>query len=469
MNGSFESRALILQVSWIALVSTCLLFPGRLHGEVNWDEEGDRAVGLLQTYLRIDTSNAPGVPGATGDVRAAVEFFERLLREDGLEPRRLVHPEDPTRTVLLGRLKGDGSLGKTLLLEHHMDVVPAEGQWTHPPFGAEIHDGFLYGRGTMDDKGLGILHLQAIRLLRREKVPLGRDVVFVATPDEEIGGEKGAAWLARSHWDLLDPALVLEEGGMGYAGKYNRGLAFEVQVQQKRVFWLELEARGEGGHGSVPRENGLLVLHQAIERVLDMPRPPRLSPPVAATYQALARDPEAARRVMTAIATDPSERARLTDSLTLTQMEGSKKVNSQPRVAKAGLDIRLLPDTDPAEFLGRLKKAIGDERVAIRELHPREEVGPASPTDGPVYRAIEAAMAVHYPGALILPTMSTGGTDSRNYRVRGVPAYGFIPLIVPEGDNSRIHDVDERVRVEEVKKGVKVFFDLVKALAEKRS
>src|SRR5262245_803820 len=118
---------------------------------VDWKSEGDLAVKLLQQYIRIDTSNAPGVAGASGDVREAAGFLEKHLREEGIETRRIAHPKDPTREFLIGRVKGDGSLGKAMIIEHHMDVVPAEGKWTHPPFGGEIHAGFLYGRGAMDD------------------------------------------------------------------------------------------------------------------------------------------------------------------------------------------------------------------------------------------------------------------------------------------------------------------------------
>jgi len=434
----------------------------------DWNALGDEAVAVLREYLKIDTSNAPGVAGASGDVRPAADFLERILKQEGIEFQRIVHPEDPTRVVVVARQRGDGSAGKALILEHHMDVVPAEGTWSHPPFAAEVHEGWLYGRGSADDKGLGVLHLLAFVQLKRQRAALGRDVIFIATPDEEIGGERGAAWLTAKHWNLLDPAVVLEEGGFGYEGRYRPGLAFEVQVDQKRILWVELEAKAEGGHGSVPRENALVVLQRAVDRVLELPREPRITPTVDATYNALSRDPAAARRIVDAVVTDPTERARLVDSISLTRMQGSDKVNTQPRTAKASFDIRLLPDTDPADFLARLNRAIGDNRVTIRELHPREGVGTASPVESLYFRAIARAVERNFPGAIAIPSLSTGGTDSRNYRIRGVPAYGFIPFVVPQGDRLRIHDVDERVRVEDVRRGVKVMYETVLAIAGRR-
>jgi acetylornithine deacetylase/succinyl-diaminopimelate desuccinylase-like protein len=429
---------------------------------IDWSAAGDEALALLREYVRVDTSNAPGVPGASGDVRHAADLLIQALSREGIDIRRLAHPEDPTRVVVIGRLRGDGSLGKALVLEHHMDVVPAEGSWSHPPFAAEIQDGWLYGRGTADDKGLGVLHLMAMVLLKRQAVPLGRDVIFVANPDEEIGGERGAAWLTRTHWNLLDPAFVLEEGGFGFEGRYRPGIAFEVQVEQKRILWLEMVASGEGGHGSVPRENALVVLERAVDRVLSMAREPRITSTLAATYETLVQEPAAARLLIDSIVNDPMERARLVDTIALTRMQGSDKVNTQPRVARAS------PDTTPTEVLARLKQAIGDDRVKLNPLHPAEELGKASPTDSAAYRAIASQVARLYPGAIAIPTMSTGGTDSRSYRARGVPAYGFMPFVVPVGDRLRIHDVDERVRVEDVRGGVRMMFEIAREIAARR-
>jgi acetylornithine deacetylase/succinyl-diaminopimelate desuccinylase-like protein len=171
---------------------------------------------------------------------------------------------------------------------------------------------------------------------------------------------------------------------------------------------------------------------------------------------------------MESIVTDPIEGSRLVDSIALTRMQGSDKVNTQPREAKASLDVRLLPDTKPEEFLERMRNAIRDERVTIRELHPHEELGPASPVDSAAYRAIASAVRRRYPGAVAIPTLSTGGTDSRNYRERGIAAYGFMPFVVPEGDRLSIHDIDERVRVEDVRAGIRTIFEIMLEIAGKR-
>jgi acetylornithine deacetylase/succinyl-diaminopimelate desuccinylase-like protein len=202
--------------------------------------------------------------------------------------------------------------------------------------------------------------------------------------------------------------------------------------------------------------------------VLAMPREPRITPAARATFQALVAEPESALRLIEAIVMDPIEKARLVDSVALTRMQGSDKVNTQPREARASLDVRLLPDTLPEEFLARMRGAIGDDRVQLRELHPREEVGEASPIDHPAYRAIVSVVERRYPGSKAIPALSTGGTDARNYRVRGVPAYGFMPFVLPEGDRLRIHDFDERVRVEDVREGVRTLYEIAVEIAGKR-
>jgi acetylornithine deacetylase/succinyl-diaminopimelate desuccinylase-like protein len=212
----------------------------------DWKSVEAEALQTLQSYVRINTSNPPG------DVTKAADFLQDLLKREGVDVRR--YESGPARSILLARLKGDGSGGKAVLLESHMDVVPTDAsRWSKDPFGAEIADGKVWGRGTIDMKGIGTSFLYAFIQLHRLKVPLTRDVLLMFVPDEEIGGELGAKWMLANHYAELDPEYVIDEGGFGSRDMFTPGkLVFGISVAEKRIMWLRLRAEGVAGHGSQP-------------------------------------------------------------------------------------------------------------------------------------------------------------------------------------------------------------------------
>ena len=236
-------------------------------GAPDWKAVEAEAIRTIQSYVRINTSNPPG------DVTKAADLLVSLLQREGVPVKR--YESAPGRSIVLARLKGTGA-AKPILLLHHMDVVPTDpSRWQHDPFGAEIADGKIWGRGTMDMKGLGVVQLMAFLSLKRQNVPLERDVIFMAVPDEEVGGELGAQWMRKNHYDELDPEYVLDEGGFGSRDLFAPGkLVFGISVAEKKILWLKLRAEGVAGHGSQPHDrNPNDKMIRALARLLGEPMP----------------------------------------------------------------------------------------------------------------------------------------------------------------------------------------------------
>src|SRR5262245_16524494 len=244
-----------------------LLVPGPVFAQApDWKAVDAEALKTLQTYVRIDTSNPPG------DVTKAADFLSDLLKREGIDVTR--YESGSGRSIVLARLKGDGSGGKAILLESHMDVVPTDRpRWSRDPFGAEIADGKMWGRGTIDMKGIGVSYLYAFLMLHRQHVPLARDVLLMFVPDEEVGGELGAAWMRKNHYAELDPEYVMDEWGFGSKYMFTEGkLVFGISVAEKKIMWLRLRAEGVAGHGSQPHDkNPNEHLTRALARLLAEP------------------------------------------------------------------------------------------------------------------------------------------------------------------------------------------------------
>src|SRR5581483_10645162 len=231
----------------------------------DWPAIGTEATCILQEYVRIDTSNPPG------DTKKAADFLAGILEREGIPVVR--YESSPGKAIVLARLKATTSpaAGKPLLLLQHMDVVPADrSRWKVDPFAATIEGDTLWGRGAFDMKSLGVSHLMAFLLLKRTHVPLARDVILLAEPDEEIGGAGGARWMIANHYAELDPEYVLDEGGFGSSDLLSPGkLVFGIANAEKKLIWLKVRAQGTAGHGSQPHDqnpNGRLL--RALSRLM---------------------------------------------------------------------------------------------------------------------------------------------------------------------------------------------------------
>lgn len=444
---------------------------GARAAEPDWDQVGAQAAALLAQYIRIDTANPPG---RTVDAAA---FLQEQLRAAGV-PTQMLAP-DPDKPFLLGRLAGRaGNAARPIVLLNHMDVVPADAaRWSFPPFSGELRDGVVYGRGALDMKGLAVAELVALRLLIERGERPQHDLLFLAVPDEEVGGTQGTAWLAQHRPDLLEAAAVWDEGGIGITDVLPVPALF-ISVTEKQVLWLRVGAEGPAGHGSRPFPNAApRRLVQALDRVIENPPAPRLTPIARQVFHRVGTavggfSGMAMRRLSNPVVwlfadgllQQEAWSAALTrDTVALTMLTAGYKPNVIPERAEAVLDCRLLPDTKPQTFIEQIRKTIADPDVQI-DVMQTPEPAPESPTTDPLFLAMRRAAAQVYPGVVVTESMSVGGTDSRFFRRRGVPAYGFFPVLVSKELTATIHGIDERVPVADLAKAVRVIYETLKTL-----
>jgi len=442
-------------------------------GDAEWSALGDEAAGLLAPYLRINTTNPPG------NEIVAARWLAAVLRRDGIEAQ--IFEPAPGKANLIARLRGDGS-ARPLILLNHMDVVLASPEyWQVDPFSGAVQGGYIWGRGALDMKGEAIAQLMTLVILKRASIPLKRDVIFLATSDEEIGAGVGAGWFAERHADLIrDAEFLITEGGTTRANERGGIDYYGVGTTEKSPFWLDVTAHGTPGHGSRPTpDNPAHHLVRALDRIADWRTPLVVTPGVERYFRDLAAlesdstrrrwfaDIRAALRdsaAVRAITGDLTYNALLRNTVSITGLKGSDKTNVIPPVATAALDVRLLPGQDPAAFLAELQRVVGDTAVTFR---PQGPSWPAteSPTDTELFRAIEAAAHARDPGALVTTPMLAGFTDSHYFRRLGIATYGLGPFPLTVSESRGVHGNDERVSIEALHFGVRFLYDIVQRVA----
>jgi len=436
--------------------------------DLNWDALTQEAVQHLQALLRIDTTNPPG------NELAAVEYVAGALRAAGVEP--IVLESAPQRGNGIARLKGNGSL-PPLLLYSHVDVVPAEpAHWTHAPFSGDIADGCVWGRGALDMKGITVMQLMTVLLLKRTGADLQRDVILAVTSDEEIDSDVGAEWLVKHHPDLVRAEYGLSE--MGGQTMHIEGKRFyPVQTAEKGTCWLRLRATGKPGHGSVPHaDNAIVHLARAIDRA-SKPLPLHITPTAATYIQRLAHALGGTTGLLLSAALNPllhdaalraiADRsfadglhAILHNTLSPNQLNAGYKVNVIPSEAEALLDGRLLPGFDVESFLAEVRSRLGDIfDLSIVHTSPPLEVS----ADTPLFKTIEQHLTRSDPGASVVPYMLTGATDAKLFAQLGTQCYGFAPMWLrpDEAYDGLIHGHDERISITALGFGVRVLFETV--------
>ncbi|MEO9255685.1 MAG: M20/M25/M40 family metallo-hydrolase, partial [Tepidiformaceae bacterium] len=332
---------------------------------IDWDAATAEATSLLREYLRIDTSNPPG------NESKAVRFIGELLSAEGI-PFETVESA-PERGNLFARL-GPAEGGVCLL--NHTDVVPVEREfWDVDPFGGDLTEGMIWGRGALDMKGMGIIELMTFVLLKRQGIVLKKGLSFLAAADEEAGSTFGVTWLAEHRPQWMDTELVINEGAYGLTTDRPRQTQlFQIAPSEKIPLWLKLTVRGRPGHGSVPHgDNCAEHLVQALERVTLWQQELRLIPlmesHVSAMREAGLMRGEGEDAVLRSAERSPALRARLSNTISLTTISTGIKVNVIPAEATATLDCRLLPDVEPDAFLEELRAVINDDRVQIEVLN----------------------------------------------------------------------------------------------------
>jgi len=444
-------------------------------GEADWMALGDEATGLLTRYLRINTTNPPG------NEMAAARWLGVVLRRDGIEAQ--IFEPAPGKANLYARLRGDGS-ARPLILLNHMDVVLASPEyWTVDPFSGLIKDGYVWGRGALDMKGEAIAQLMTMLILKRAHVPLKRDIIFLATSDEEIGAGVGAAWIVEHQANLVrDAEYLLNEGGVTRADGRGGVEFYGVGTTEKSPFWLDVTARGTAGHGSRPTpDNPVHRLIRALNRIAEWRTPLTVTPAVERSFRDLAtieRDSTVRRWLsdiqtalrdsvaVRAITADLTYNALLRNTISITGLKGSDKTNVIPPVATAAIDVRLLPGQDPATFLAELTRVVGDTAVTLQPQGPN---WPAteSPIETEMFRAISAVAHARHPNALVTTLMLPGFTDSHYFRRMGISSYGLGPFPLTQGESRGVHGNDERVRIDALRFGVRFYYDVVTRVAAK--
>ena len=426
----------------------------------------DEAVSWLQEYITVDTINPPG------NEYRAVDFLADIFEAEGIEYQTA--ESAPGRGNIWARLEGGDEPG--LILLQHSDVVPADEEfWTIPVLSGAIRDGVILGRGARDMKGLGTLQLATFLALHRSGVELNRDVVFLATADEEAGGLYGVGWLIDNRPEIFeDIGILLNEGGGG--SRVGQSVVFSVEVTQKVPVWLRLYAVDRPGHGSSPRTTSSVTrIVQALNTLRENPFPPRIIGPVNEYFGALSVDMDqewagSYADIQSAIndpnfvdklhETRPGHNSLIRDTCSMTRMSGSNKINVIPPTAWAELDCRILPDKPADQFISELDDLIGYTGVEIQTIMA---FTPAiSETNSRLYRAIDSVTQELHPGSRVLPSVSTGFTDSHFTRDLGIISYGFNPIITNRGEHTGVHGNDEQVGEQAFRRGVADYYAVVR-------
>jgi acetylornithine deacetylase/succinyl-diaminopimelate desuccinylase-like protein len=436
-------------------------------------EYSDLAVKWMQEYLRINTTNPPG-----NEAKAAA-FFKEIFDAEGIENR--VFEYAPGRANIWARIPHTpGTEAKRpLILLNHMDVVSSEpSHWRVPPFSGEIVDGSIYGRGAQDMKNEGLAQMMVMVMLKREQAKLDRDVIFLATADEEVD-DTGSEWMIANKRALLGNAeYLITEGGENLL-QSGKAQYVGVDVAEKAPFWLHVVAHGQPGHGSRPiPDSAPNRLIAALQRINAYEPGLKLIPVVEQSLQAMApfEPPDRAQifrnirqeiqdpNVLDQIRHDESLDYMFQDTIALTMLGGSAQTNVIPNEAWANIDVRLLPGTDPQQFLESIRKVVNDANVTVDPLKGFSQAN-ASPTGTPLWNAIVDASKKYFDGAPVIPKLTSGYTENQLYRQLGIVCYGFSPYTATEAEGDTEHGDNERIRVEEVRRGPRVLYDVVTQVA----
>ena len=428
-------------------------------------------IDLLKDFVAVDTINPPG-----NEINA-VRFYAEIFDQYGISYQ--IAESAPGRGNIWARIEGGDQ--PALMLLQHTDVVPSDKEyWETDPMLGTIKDGYLYGRGVIDMKGLGIAHLVVFLSAYKNQEKLTRDIVFMATADEEAGGFFGAGWMLENHPEAFDGVkLLLNEGGSGTT--YGDKEIFSVEVTQKVPVWLRLKSEGSPGHGSSPQTlSAVTQLIEALNNLYKNPFPARIIEPVDTYFKALAKDMSDSEKdtfmdMAISIQSDkflrdlqdssPSWHALTRDTCSITMLEGSSKINVVPPVAFAEVDCRMLPDRAVAEFIQDF-----NERVSLFNIKTEliMAFGPAvSSTTSELFQAIEKVTKNEYPNSRVIPAVSTGFTDSHFTREIGIESYGFNPMLFESGEFRGVHGNNERVKIEAYKRSIKDLQLIIEEVAYK--
>jgi acetylornithine deacetylase/succinyl-diaminopimelate desuccinylase-like protein len=440
-------------------------------------EVEQEVTSLLSELIQIDTTNPPG-----NEIEAA-KYLAKNLEKDGFECE--IFESASGRGSVVTRLKGAGK-GPSLLMLSHLDVVAANPkEWRVPPFSGKVKDGFVWGRGALDMKGMTAIEAMVLKLLKRNKVKLKGDVILAATADEEKGGEAGAGWLVRTHPDKVKADYVINEGG-GMAIPLGGSSIFTIQTAEKGINWFRVKAKGRPGHGSMPgaADNAIMRMNKVVERLGNYRSKIVLVPTVRQFLTEASKQNEVAKKAVSALLKNPSVgdqvldllaetdnamaeelRARLRMTVTPTMIHGGVKENIIPSECEAVFDCRMLPGQTPESAMSEIKGLLKDIPLEMLEFETIQANEPSeSPANTPLYELIAKVTKEFEPNCITAPILLTGGTDSRFFRKLGSPAYGYQPVRtdIPYGEMLKsIHGIDERISIANLVFGTSVLYNVV--------
>src|ERR1700722_15832072 len=430
-----------------------LAYPAFAQPSIHWDQQKVEILKHYRDLIRIDTR--------AGNETKAVDYIRQVLESEGIPSQTFA--QDPARANIVARIKGNGSK-RPLLILAHTDVVGVQPEkWPVDPFSATIKDGYVWGRGSLDDKPVLSANLMVMLLLKRNHVMLDRDVIFLAESGEEADTTGvGINYMVKNHYDEIDAEYSLTEGGGGTieGGKVT---TMNIGTAEKVPARVRLVANGTSGHGSVPRmDNSLIHLGAAVEKVGRWETPMRLNDTTrtyleklaaispadkAARYNALLNPQTSAAAQKYLADKEPQIYSMLRTSVVPTMLKAGVGPNVIPSEAEATLDIRALPDEDITKFYAEMQKEIADPQVKIVPLPATRPFSPASRLDTEMYRVLERVSKQMYPSITVLPTMSTGASDKAQLRAKGMQSYGIGPATTREdSENFGAHSDVERMQ-----------------------
>jgi len=467
----FHRKVFFLSLLLVLCVSPAVSQNPPAAPAVDFQKLALEATDWLAGLVRINTVNPPG------NELAAARYLAQILQKEGI-PSEIIETA-PGRGAIVARLDAGAfpDPSRAVLLLGHMDVVGVDAsKWSLEPFGAAVKDGALWGRGTLDDKGPLIANLAAFITLKRAGVRLARDVIFLADGDEERGGDAGIRALAEKHWDKIAAAFCINEGGRTVV-KDGKPWYIGVQASEKVSVNYRVTATGTSGHASVPlKDNAVVHLAAAIEKLGNWETPVKPTVITRRYFECLAQieDPELAKWMRVLDTPERQEHAArilsnanpvwssmLRNSVSPTILQAGVTANVIPSEARATLNVRLLPGELPGEFADAMLKVVADPQVSIEIESINSRPAPPSDIDTDFYRSIQKSALTVFPGALVVPMMSTGFTDSAELRVRNVTCYGLGPFPLTEEEDARVHADNERLPLASIRPGIELVYRAV--------
>jgi acetylornithine deacetylase/succinyl-diaminopimelate desuccinylase-like protein len=479
----------------IALLLACEALPRGTALEPDLDREGQEAVDVLRELLRFDTFNPPQPESgkANADETALLRHVKSVLAEAGIPSE--IYESAPGRGNLVARLKGSGAK-RPILLMAHVDVVNVDrSQWEVDPLSGALKDGFIWGRGALDDKDDAAVFVQLLRALKRSGRTLSRDLILMLNADEESSGHFGARWMAEEHWDKIECEYVVSEGGSALLGE--GGVAqYGFQTAEKIYSDFRLFVPGESGHSSVPlQRNAVYEAARLLGRIETYQTPIRMIETTRASFEGLAAAPRGTVwgqeylkkavdgdvEAVTRLAQNPRYNAQLRSTFVPTMVKGGIRENVLPPDVEINFNARLLPGDKIDDLIRALMAHAGIRRYQLvdggeaeverwKRARKEPDIGvflmdrgvdaPPSSLDTDMYRALVVTARRISPAAVVIPRMGTGATDLRFFRLKGVQCYGISPCPVGEVEESTPHHHNERIRVESVKMGLRFLWEL---------